>query len=292
MATTPRRTPAHRLFVELFFSYYAHCGEPRHDVVAATVSRVRGLYPDYRGEDHPPGLSPINIYKILRGKHRTMPTSDQLGVLLLALQYLAHRAHIRDNDPGCATLPGWQALLSQAKMLDRHQGAKGRSGPEAVLDADPPLRVPAPAPAPDAASSSDARISVAAIEVTPIEAHELVALGHYTRMLALRAADADHRAFYELAVVLGTASAPYNRRAATFAMEAAAAAPGPSPASSLLNADATLNTEQAAVHARVLAHAAAAGDGDGDGEAAGVFAYCADRADNLRLQSQAPRLRD
>lgn len=289
MATTPRRTPAHRAFSNLFFSFHVHCGEHHQDVVAATLRQIRDLYPEYRGEI-PSGLSPINIYKLLREHHGTLPSSAQVSVLVLAFQYLAYRAHVRNRDPGCTTLPEWQALLSQAKMLDRHQKTQMRSGLDAILDIDQPLHFPKPAPgatAPADATPPVARSTAPAIEVTPIETHELVALGRYPRMLALRASDADRRAHYELAVILGTAGAPYNQRAAMFAMAAAAAAgdPDPTPAASLLNADTTLNTERAAMHARVLAHAVS------DSDVADVFGYCADRAENLVLRTRAPQFR-
>ncbi|WUH98780.1 hypothetical protein OHR68_35575 [Spirillospora sp. NBC_00431] len=289
MAPTPRRTPAYRSFISLFFSFHVHCGEHHQDTIAETASQIPDLYPEYRGEGDGSGLSPINIYKMFRGHHGRLPTSHQLSVLVLALQHLAHREHVQNHDPGCDTLPGWQALLSQAKMLDRHQKAESRSGFDAILDVDRPLRFPAPDPAttsPADASPPGARIAVPTIEVTPIEAHELVALGRYPRMLALRASNADYRAYYEIAAILGTAAAPYNQRAAMFAVTAAAAAPAPSPASSLLNSDMTLNAERAAVHARVLAYAT------GDSDAARVFTYCADRAENLALRTRPPRLRD
>lgn len=289
MATTPRRTPGHQMFINLLFSFYIHCGKHPKDELAAAAGQVGDRYSDYRSGDAP-GLSGINLYKILRGHHRTLPTSRQLSVIVLALQYLAYHAHIRDHDPGCATLPGWQALLSQAETMDRHQRAGGQFVSAAAHDVDQPLQLPMPAPAaPAPPPVRAAQITPPAVEVTPIELHELVALGHYARELAMRAADADPRAFYELAVVLGTAAAPYNQRAAVFAMAAAAAVPGPSPASDLLDADAAINSEEAARHARVLAYSAAGYDNH---DAARVFDYCADRVGNPSLHVQAPQLHD
>lgn len=286
MATSPRRTPAHQLFVNLLFSYHEQGGKAPKDEIAAIAARIGDLYPEYRGEGAD-GLSAINIYKILRGDHRKLPTSPQLGTLVLALQHIAHQRHILPRDPGCAVLPGWQALLSQARMLDRHQRAQGRFIGDAEQGVDRPLHLPSP-PA-SAAPASAAPIDVPAIELTPVEVHDLVALGHHARTLALRATDADHRAFYEIAVALGTAAAPYNERAAVFALAAAAAAPVPSPASDLLTADAAVDIDKAAAHARVLAHAAAGHD---DEDAARTFTRCADRAGNPALRAQAPQLRD
>ncbi|MCP9952613.1 hypothetical protein [Actinomadura madurae] len=288
MATTPRRTPAHQMFNNVLSSLHEHSGNDTKDEIAGVVVRVPELYPDYRG-GIPAGLSPINIYKKLRGDHLTLPTGPQLSVLVLALQHLAYRGHVRDDDPGCATLPGWQALLNQARMLDRHQRSQGRYIRDSEHGVDRPLTLPVPVPPGSAVRTSAAHIEVASIDVTAVEVHQLVALGHYARTLALRASDADPGAFYEIAVALGTAGDPYRGRAGVFAVAAAAAARGPSPASDLLTPDLDVDAGKAAAHARVLAHAATAHD---DHDAARVFAYCAGRADSPGLQAQAPRLRD
>lgn len=228
MATTPRRTPAHQMFNNVLSSLHEHSGNDTKDEIAGVVVRVPELYPDYRG-GIPAGLSPINIYKKLRGDHLTLPTGPQLSVLVLALQHLAYRGHVRDDDPGCATLPGWQALLNQARMLDRHQRSQGRYIRDSEHGVDRPLTLPVPVPPGSAVRTSAAHIEVASIDVTAVEVHQLVALGHYARTLALRASDADPGAFYEIAVALGTAEDPYRGRAGVFAVAAAAAARGPSP---------------------------------------------------------------
>ncbi|TDB99305.1 hypothetical protein [Actinomadura sp. 7K534] len=290
MATTPRRTPAHQMFVKLLFGYHVLSGEYQPDEIAEVAGRVHELYPDYRG-GKATGLSANNIYKILRGQHRKLPTLDQLNVLVLALQHLAYRGHVRDRDPGCGTLAGWQALLSQAKALDHSQRARKLYIRGDEYDVAQPLRLPgSPAPSPAVPALAPAMpIPTTPIKVTEDEMHELTALGHYARSLAMESADANHRAFYELAVILGTASSPHNRRAAQFAIAAAVAAPGPSPASDLLDADAALDAGRAASHARVLAYAAA---GRGDHAAVRVFERCADRVESPDLRTRPPRLRD
>src|SRR5690606_40818898 len=99
--------------------------------------------------------------------------------------------------------------------------------------------------------------------VTGVQTCALPIFGDYARSQALKSANAEHGAFYEVAVMLGTASEPHNRRASQFAIAAAAAAPGSSPASDLLDSNADLDAGRAASHARILAHAAAVrGEGD------------------------------
>ncbi|XRQ05542.1 hypothetical protein ACN3XK_54700 [Actinomadura welshii] len=288
MAKTPRRTPAHQMFVNLLSGYHKAGGEHNQNQIAAVARRVGDHYPCYRG-GAATGMSPINIYKILDGRHGTLPTAQQLCTLVLALQRLAYHDHALKRDPGCETLTDWQALLSLAKRLDKDQRARGRFIEDTAHDPDVPLQLSEPPSAESAPAVPRTHIKADPIEVTPVELHELITFGHRTRMLAEQAAGADHRAFYEIAVVLGTAAAPCNERAGTFALVAASAAPVSSPAADLLDANARVDAGRAASHARVLAHAAA---GHHDHEAERIFAFCAARVENPALQARPPRLHD
>lgn len=288
MATTPRRTPAHQMFVKLLSGYHVLSGGFPPEEIAEVAGRIRELYPDYRGRDAT-GLSAINIYKILRGGHQRLPTTEQLNVLVLALQNLAYHGHVREDDPGCATLTGWQARLTQAKALDQHQRTQKLFIRDDEYDVDRPLRLPVLPRAKYAALPPAIPIQTVPIEVTGDEMHVLSALGDYARRQALKSANAEHGAFYEVAVMLGTSSEPHNRRASQFAIAAAAAAPGSSPASDLLDSNADLDADRAASHARILAHAA---EVRGEGDALRVFKRCAERVESPDLRVQPPRLGD
>jgi hypothetical protein len=286
MPATPRRTPAHQTLINVLHHFHILCGSPAYDDIVDVVGRIGTCYPDFSGGRHETGLSRTNLYKILNGRHDSLPTAPQLSRIVLALQHLAHREGVVRDDPGHASLAGWHALLSEAKVLDREQRDSGLL----VADTRPipvkPTRMPTAPPMTDLSGAPAEPVSL-----TDSEVYYLTTLGPYARRLALRATTGGSGVLYEVAVLLAVGGTPYNRRAGAIAANAAAA--GLPAAADLCSADAAITPEVAAVHARVLAYAAARRvdqhDQHDQDDAAHLFAGCAARADFLGVEGKAPR---
>ncbi|WP_067449855.1 hypothetical protein [Actinomadura macra] len=274
MATTPRRTPAHQVMINCLHGAYILHGQPTFAKISETVERLRTLYPDYRAEDCTGLSSPANIYKIIMGRHGSLPTTPQLSRLILAFQHLAWVERVIRDDPGTSTLPGWQALLSQAIVLDIAQRNRGDFIEDTCLDPTQPVRLPSPMLAP-IAELPGAWTLAASVSLTCVEVSCLTALGPYAASLAVRATEGDPGAMYEVSVGLFVSGTPYNERAAAFAANAAAA--GVSTATDLLIASETgmaAAAELAVRQARALEYAARTYGRD---DAARFFTTCAAR---------------
>ncbi len=285
MATKPRRTRAHQLMVNCLNQTYLQHGEPYLSRVLKTLKRLPDLYPDFAGAGDAAGLSSKgNIQKILAGTHDSLPSASQLSRLILAFQHLARVDEVIPVDPGVSTLRGWQALLIEARTLDKEQVRRG----EFIEDAggvDAPVRLPTPSPL---AEPSRPLAVPEPVEMTRLEMHALTTLGQYARSLAVRTSTGDPGVLFEVALALIASSSPYAQRAESFAANAGAA--GVSAATDLFMAFKTGRDEArvfAVTQARVLEYAALR---SGDEAAARFFGRCAGRATNPGTRGKAPLL--
>ncbi|QXJ23337.1 hypothetical protein AGRA3207_004478 [Actinomadura graeca] len=291
MATTPRRTPAHQLMINCLHGAHIAHGRPSSAKILDIVRRLPELYPDLRAErdtDRDTGLSSAgNIYKIIMGWHGCLPTAPQLSRLILAFQHFAFVERVIHDDPGTATLPGWQAVLSEATVLDIAQRNSGVFIDATRPDPSQPVRLPAPGPA-SAGGLPQTRTPVGVVALSPVEVHCLVTLGPHGRKVTVRASSGDPGTLYEMALGLFTSGSPYNERAATFAASAAAA--GVAAATDLLIASesgAAAMTQLVLGQVRALEYAAVRGN---DEDAARYFSECAARVVRVGVKEQAPQL--
>ncbi|MBT2207222.1 MULTISPECIES: hypothetical protein [Actinomadura] len=288
MATTPRRTPAHQLMVNCLYHSHIQHGQPPLPQILRTLKRLPELYTDFAGAADGTGLSSTaNIQKIIMGSHHSLPSAVQLSRLILAFQHLAWADGVLRSNPGLSTLPGWQALLSEARTLDKEQERQGIFLRDARPYPEEPVRLPVPGPG---SEPSRALTRAEPVEMTSIELHGLTTLGPYARSLAVRAATGDPGVLFEVALALFASGDPYDQRAESFAANAAAA--GVSPATDLLMAckvGCAARAQLTVQQARVLEHAAAY---SGDEDAALFFSGCVDRAVIPGARKTAPLLED
>ena len=109
-------------FLEQLNDFYATCGSPHYKDIAEISNRLDDLYPleGDRKRDLPT-LSPSGISEVLAGRRKNLPSAEWLAAFVLSCQRRAWELGAFGEDPGVATLPGWQRTLIEAQ-------SKGNSG--------------------------------------------------------------------------------------------------------------------------------------------------------------------
>jgi hypothetical protein len=247
--------------------FHEQCGSPSYHRLAALSNELPALYEDR----DLPALSVSAISEILAGRRVKPPTPGWVSSFVLCCQRQAWKIGRLTEDPGLASLPGWQERLQAARGVTeaseaseaatRAEGAGDRDAVEATGETGAPDTLGTPGMGgPGDVSRAPARRPLARAE------HAYVAeQGPYGQALLSGLESEDPEAAYRVAVVL--AAVPEHRDAAV----ALLVKPGTSRhllALELLEAEAGRFEEAVADHACALARAA-----EDDGSLAGAIMF-------------------
>ncbi|MVZ99546.1 hypothetical protein F8568_003970 [Actinomadura sp. LD22] len=237
-------------FIGALNALYDSCNRPPYRKLAEVSEHLGELY----GRRDLPSLSTTGIFDVLAGRRKRLPSAAWVASFVLCCQRRAWQTGVRSDDPGTASLPGWQARLRAARSAVRDDVPSPRSA-----DREAPERALAP---PDGEPARPVRL-------TESQRATVAGYGPHGRGLLGRAAAGDADALYRVAVLLGTDPARGGEAVPLLIEAAAAGHPG---ALDLLDASPDgLDAREAACHAHHLGDRAGRSGDRAGGEVALVY---------------------
>jgi hypothetical protein len=243
-------------FIGALNALYDSCNRPPYRKLAEVSEHLGDVY----GRRDLPSLSTTGIFDVLAGRRKRLPSAAWVASFVLSCQRRAWETGVRPDDPGTASLPGWQARLRAARSAAR--------------DVPPPRP-----PAGGAALAPPEREPARRVRLTESQRATVAGYGPHGRGLLGRAAAGDADALYRVAVLLGTDPARGEETVPLLIEAAAAGHPG---ALDLLDASPDgLDAQEAARHAHRLGDRAGRGRERAGREVALVYYQAAVRGGRL-----------